>query len=186
MFKSKLLIILFLLSFISCADNTLLIKELHTPNYIKLPLTVESVNVFDERKNIVVRKLDIPTISFQGEKDEIEPVLSENHEAFIKEEAVKYFANSGTDVKVNVIIKEAIQRFSTSFTQEVEYVNVSLMINIYDGVHKPFLYSSSGEVFYQINTLDASHEDFEQLYLKAFEACINKLFEKINELTLQK
>ena len=107
--------------------------------------------------------------------------LTVAQDAYTKE-IMKYFKENGSKIDIEFIVKNGIQKFSTSYPYEVIYVNFSINIDFHDGKHTPYLYSSSGETFFQIQALDVNLEDVEKLYLKAIEASIHKCFTKIQEL----
>ncbi len=179
--KKSLLLVFVLLFVTGCASTKqkFLVDEDVDP--IVSDLKIKSIFIHDNRKGVSDRKLNLPTFSWPGQHDQVKPRLTDEHETLIKTEINKYLSQNGPDVEIIVYIEDGTKEFNATWAGEKETVELSLKIDIHDGLHVPYLCSLTGNGFYTVTSWDASHDYIEKLYQKLIKSSIRKAFENLPE-----
>ncbi len=164
-----------------CASKQAFLRD-SAPNPKKANLSVISIDISDLRENTTDREIKIPVLTWPGQSDKIRPRLTVQHKHLIDTEIRKHVTNTGVPVKIHVSIQEAYKEFSASWFSENEHVEIHIKIDIYDGIHSPFLVSAYGNSVYDMTSIDASPEYIEKMYQKAIRSGIKKAFREISKI----
>lgn len=165
---------------VGCASKCAFLRQDFATEPVAIRVNAVAINVADQRKNITDRKLKIPSISFPGQHDQIEPQLAESQIQLVKSEVQKYFVGGAKDVIVNVNISQGSQAFAASLLNEKEAVEFEVSIDLLDAGSQQLLVSGVGNATYQIKSWDASQGYINKLFEKAIRASIYKCMEKIS------
>lgn len=175
MFGTMVVIILAVLA-ASCTrsvDPEKVLDEAFEPKYVQLSGTVVEVEIADAREDTTSRALEVPSMSFPWNDDEIQPTLTPDHRSVIESEVRKYFAG-GEELVVKVVILRAVKRFKANWRSEGEEVECELSVEIERKRGAPANRGFVGGAVIKLQSLDASSSKIDDLYLQVIAASIEE------------
>ncbi len=170
--------------FFGCAGSmkNAILSEPVKVNAGKLSLVVDSLEIVDGRDAADDRELKIPFFCLSKKRDEVRPILTEEHRNIITKEIGHFTSDSGIPVRVAVSLVYGIKKFEGAAFLEKEFVKTALKVEIFDGKHEPFLLSTTGEANLEVKSLSASNDYLEKLYKKCIRMSLLKALESLNTL----
>jgi hypothetical protein len=169
--------------FIDCAAKIKrnFLNEPYRAKTISVALSIAGIEVVDGRSSLDTETLWIPSFTFKKVGDTVIPPLTSAQEAVIKDEIAHYAKGSGPEVKVKATIKEGTKQYSMGFFNSRECAKAAMTVELLDSVHTPYLFSTTGEAYYEVKSTKADTLFLEKLYRKALKTCVYKAFESIQE-----
>lgn len=137
---------------------------------------IENIEVIDKRIGVTDDNLEIPFISWPGQKDEIRPPLTQQLEFLILDEITNRSLDTGKIYSIEVNILEGLQRFEATWRSEKEYVKwkIEMLLQSTEGTA-----SSVSDLEYFASSIDASHEFIDQLYTKTLRLSVLSGFSQV-------
>jgi len=179
MFKCFVLFISCALFIVGCASKNAFLNQDFAAEKIEIKATAAEVHIMDNRKSITDRRLKIPSLSLPGQRDKIEPTLTDSQIQMIKAETAKYFVGGNKTVIVNVTIFQGSQGFNAGWLREKETVEFEIGIDLLEANSKQLLAAGSGYATFEVKSIDASQGYTNKLFDKAIQTSIYKCLEKM-------
>lgn len=179
--NAKMVVLIFILLLCNCS---FLMKETFLEDSIQksdkiIPLVISELTIHDERHVVDSRDLQIPFLTWPGNHDSIAPKMTDEHKKLLQDEFLSCFVKADQSVVASISMTIGSKEFDASFFYEREYVKTSLRVDLYDGIHQPYLISATGESCFEVKSVDADNYYIERLYQKSLITSLRKAFESI-------
>jgi hypothetical protein len=172
------LLVALVVSLSGCAAKKNILTSMPQDNNILLEGKPINVEIIDLRSEITQRQLRIPIMTWPGQKDKVQPPLTDFHRKLIEDQILLHFNQSNQEFKVKCIIEEGFQEFTAHALHEREYVQFDIKIELLDTRDNVIKYCTS-TAFFEVKSLDASNSFIDELYNKVIITSINECFIKL-------
>jgi hypothetical protein len=172
-----------LLFFLSCTAQLKqkFLDEPYRSSELSVPLVVTDIEVADGRVSVTARDLKAPKFTFKQKGDTIAPPLNSEHEKVIRDEIRQYVKGDGRQAKVKATLKEGWKQYTLGFFNAREFAKTAVCIELLNDTTQPYLFSTTGEAYYEVKSPIADTAYLETLYRKALKTSVYKAFESIRD-----
>jgi predicted transcriptional regulator len=172
-----------LLFLFSCASQLKqkFLDEPYRSGELSVPLVVKDIEVADGRMSVTARDLKAPKFTFKQKGDTIAPPLCSEHEKVIRDEIRQYVKGDGRQAKVRATLKEGLKQYTLGFFNAREYAKTAVCIELFNDTTQPYLFSTTGEAYYEVKSPFTDTVYLETLYRKALKTSVYKAFESIRD-----
>ena len=177
-YSQFVILVVLAISISGCATKRAILTSMPQDNNIMLEGKPIDIEIIDLRNEITQRQLRIPIMTWPGQKDKIQPPLTDFQRKLIEENILLHFNQSNQEFKVKCKIDEGFQEFTAHAFHEREYVQFDIKIELLDTRDNVIKYCTSS-AFFEVKSLDASNKFIGELYNKAIIASINECFVKL-------
>ena len=178
--KNKLLFLLVLIAsiFSGCASKSTILSTNYKIENIKFQSRLSGIEVIDTRVDVTDKEIHLPTFSLPGQKDKVSPILTDEQKQIINQQIQSYFSDEGENIFVKCEIIKGSKEFTAHAFHERAYVQVDVKISLLDTNNNVKAYCTSS-AFFELKSLDATHNNINKMYDKALSTSIYKCFEKL-------
>ena len=113
-------------------------------------------------------EMDIPMVSFPGQKRLISPTLNTFQKTLLSEKTKSYFINPDSILVGKLYVLKGYKEFSAHLFHEREYVEFEIQIDLFN-TKNTLVKTCKANSFYEAKSMDASLDYINQLYNKAIE-----------------
>jgi len=177
-YSQFVILVVLAISISGCATKRAILTPMPQDNNILLEGKPIDIEIIDLRNEITQRQLRIPIMTWPGQKDKIQPPLTDFQRKLIEENILLHFNQSNQEFKVKCKIDEGFQEFTAHAFHEREYVQFDIKIELLDTRDNVIKYCTSS-AFFEVKSLDASNKFIGELYDKAIITSINECFVKL-------
>jgi len=177
-YSQFVILVVLAISISGCATKRAILTSMPQDNNIMLEGKPIDIEIIDLRNEITQRQLRIPIMTWPGQKDKIQPPLTDFQRKLIEENILLHFNQSNQEFKVKCKIDEGFQEFTAHAFHEREYVQFDIKIELLDTRDNVIKYCTSS-AFFEVKSLDASNKFIGELYDKAIITSINECFVKL-------
>ena len=177
-YSQFVILVVLAISISGCATKRAILTPMPQDNNILLEGKPIDIEIIDLRNEITQRQLRIPIMTWPGQKDKIQPPLTDFQRKLIEENILLHFNQSNQEFKVKCKIDEGFQEFTAHAFHEREYVQFDIKIELLDTRDNVIKYCTSS-AFFEVKSLDASNNFIGELYDKAIITSINECFVKL-------
>jgi hypothetical protein len=172
------ILVVLAISISGCAIKKTILTSMPQDNNIILDGKPISLEIIDLRNEITERQLKIPIMTWPGQKDKVQPPLTDFQRKLIEDQILIHFNQSDKELKVKCKIDEGYKEFTARAFHEREYVQFDIKIELLDTRNNVIRYCTSS-AFFEVKSLDASNNFIDELYNKAIITSINECFIKL-------
>jgi len=177
-YSQFVILVVLAISISGCATKRAILTPMPQDNNILLEGKPIDIEIIDLRNEITQRQLRIPIMTWPGQKDKIQPPLTDFQRKLIEENILLHFNQSNQEFKVKCKIDEGFQEFTAHAFHEREYVQFDIKIELLDTRDNVIKFCTSS-AFFEVKSLDASNKFIGELYDKAIITSINECFVKL-------
>ena len=116
----------------SCATKKAILTSMTQDDNILLGGKPVNIEIIDIRNEITKRQLRIPIMTWPGQKDKVQPPLTDSQRKFIEDQILLHFNQSDQELKVKCKINEGFKEFTAHAFHEREYVQFDIKIELLD------------------------------------------------------
>ena len=177
-YSQFVILVVLAISISGCATKRAILTSMPQDNNIMLEGKPIDIEIIDLRNEITQRQLRIPIMTWPGQKDKIQPPLTDFQRKLMEENILLHFHQSNQELKVKCKIDEGFQEFTAHAFHEREYVQFDIKIELLDTRDNVIKYCTSS-AFFEVKSMDASNKFIGELYNKAIITSINECFVKL-------